>query len=52
MISLWFLFFSPVTPPAVSVTVDPIGFDAIWVPPGMTGPIVAMPGLPGEAAFL
>lgn len=45
MISLWFLFFSidaPLPTARVEVEVDEV--DAVWVPPGTTGPIVAMPG--------
>lgn len=48
MISLWFLFFSidaPLPTARVEVEVDEV--DAVWVPPGLNGPIVAMPGPAG-----
>jgi len=46
------LFSARVDLPAAEVTLDPTGFDAIWVPPGATGPFVAMPGPTGSCAFL
>lgn len=46
------LFSAPIDLPAAEVTLDPIGFDAVWVPPGTTGPIVAMPGPTGSVVFL
>lgn len=45
------LFSAHIDLPAAEVTLDPTGFDAVWVPPGTTGPIVAMPGPVGVAAF-
>jgi len=48
VISLWFLFFSIDAPlPAARVEVEVDEVDAVWVPPGTTGPIVAMPGPAG-----
>lgn len=46
------LFSSTVSLPTAEVETVPAEFDAIWVPPGATGPFVAMPGPNGSCAFL
>jgi hypothetical protein len=51
---IWFLHLlitqpspSPSPAPAGVVTVDLADVDAVWVPPGHAGPIVAIHGAPG-----